>query len=398
MSTFSTDHAAALEGPDWLRARRVAAAERFHGAALPTDAEEVWRYSRIGKLDLDAYAPARTGAGFTTTAVLDPALAAKGVYLGPVSGLADGAEVLGSVCAVEVDAFVTLHDALVVDPLVLRVPAGVIVEEPIEIRHVIDADGTAVFPRLVVSVGEDAQVTVLEHLSSGDVSALVVPVTELDVAPAGRLRYLLVQELGPRVWQLAHQEASGARDSFVHASAVALGGDYARLRQDARLVGQGASSELLAVYFGEDNQMHDFRTMQDHVAPRTTSELLFKGAVEDHAHGVYSGLIRIRREGQKSDARQTNRNLVLSEGAHADSVPNLEIEADDVKCSHATAVGPIDDAERFYVESRGIPPEKAERLIVLGFFGEVFERMPVPALTPALRAAVAEKLQRRSHP
>ena len=161
---------------------------------------------------------------------------------------------------------------------------------------------------------------------------------------------------------------------------------------------KGASSELLAVYFGEGEQMHDFRTMQDHVAPRTTSELLFKGAVEDHARGVYSGLIRIRRDAQKCDARQTNRNLVLSQGAHADSVPNLEIEADDVRCSHATAVGPIDEDERFYVESRGVPPEVAERLIVLGFFGEVLARMPATTVTGRLRDAIAGKLQRRTLP
>src|SRR5439155_333354 len=115
----------------------------------------------------------------------------------------------------------------------------------------------------------------------------------------------------------------------------ALGGSYARLRTDSRLVGKGASSQLLAVYFGEGEQMHDFRTMQDHAAPNTTSDLLFKGAVQDHARSVYSGLIRVRKEAMGTNAFQTNRNLVLSEGAHADSVPNLEIEANGVRCSHA---------------------------------------------------------------
>jgi Fe-S cluster assembly protein SufD len=230
---------------------------------------------------------------------------------------------------------------------------------------------------------------------SGDVVSLAVPVVELDVADAARLSYVTVQELGSRVWQVAHQASRVDRDATLRWSAVALGGAYARVRTDSRLVGKGASSELLAVYFGERDQMHDFRTLQEHRAPNTRSELLFKGAVEDRARGVYSGLIRIDKEGQRSNAFQTNRNLVLSEGAHADSVPNLEIEANDVRCSHATAVGPIDDDQRYYVESRGIPPEVAERLIVLGFFGEVLARLPIAELELSLRAAVGEKLDRR---
>ena len=177
---------------------------------------------------------------------------------------------------------------------------------------------------------------------------------------------------------------------------MALGGDYARLRSDSRLVGKGASSELLAVYFAEGDQMHDFRTLQDHAAPNTTSELLFKGAVEDRARGVYSGLIRVEKEAQKTNAFQTNRNLVLSEGAHADSVPNLEIEANDVRCSHASAVGPVDEDQRYYLESRGVPPDAAERLIVLGFFDDVLERVPLPALHATLQRAVTAKLDRRA--
>jgi Fe-S cluster assembly protein SufD len=393
MHTFTVDAAASLEGPDWLVTRRVEAAERFAAGKLPSEAEEVWRYSRIDTLDLERYVVASADAWSVATSI-DEGAAAQGVTLGPPGD----AEQLGAVVGDTGDTLGDFHDAFVQRPLLLHVPDGVVVNEPIEIRHVFRGDGVAVFPHVVVSVGENAQVTVLEHFASDDIRALVVPVTELDVAPAARLRYLQVQDVGPRVWQIAHQAGRGDRDSFVHSSAVALGGDYARLRQDIRLTGQGASSELLAVYFGEGDQMHDFRTMQDHVAARTSSELLFKGAVEDRARGVYSGLIRIRRDAQKVDARQTNRNLVLSEGAHADSVPNLEIEADDVRCSHATAVGPIDDDQRFYVESRGLPPEVAERLIVLGFFGEVLARMPVPAVTGPLRDAVAAKLQRRQLP
>ena len=164
------------------------------------------------------------------------------------------------------------------------------------------------------------------------------------------------------------------------------------MRTEARLDGPGAESDLLAVYFGDGAQMHDFRTFQDHVAPRTRSDLLFKGAVEDTARSVYSGLIRIRPDAQKVEATQSNRNLVLNEGAGAESIPNLEIEADDVRCSHASTVGPIDDDQRYYLETRGVRPDDAERLIVLGFFEDVFARLPVPALATPLRRAVHEKV------
>jgi Fe-S cluster assembly protein SufD len=149
------------------------------------------------------------------------------------------------------------------------------------------------------------------------------------------------------------------------------------------------------VYFGDGTQMLDFRTLQDHDAPYTRSDLLFKGAVEDEARSVYSGLVRLRKPAQKSNAFQTNRNLVLTEGASAESIPNLEIEANDVRCSHASTVGPIDDDQLYYLESRGIAPAEAERLIVLGFFDDVFHRLPLTSLTRRLRAAVVDKLERR---
>ena len=197
--------------------------------------------------------------------------------------------------------------------------------------------------------------------------------------------------MADRVAARAHR----TRDATLRSSAVALGGHYARLRSESLLDHEGGESDLTAVYFGDGDQMLDFRTLQDHVAPRTRSDLLFKGAVEDHAHSVYSGLVRIRPGAQHSRAFQTNRNLVLTEGAEAMSVPNLEIEADDVQCSHASTVGPIDDDQLYYLATRGIPPDEAERLIVLGFFDDVFERLPLPSLVAPLRRSVIEKIERR---
>jgi Fe-S cluster assembly protein SufD len=246
-----------------------------------------------------------------------------------------------------------------------------------------------------VSLAEGAEATVLDRFGSPVTDHLVDAVTELLVDDNAHLRYLSVQEHGPRTWHLGFQRSQVGRDATVHTSAVALGGDYARLRSEARLDGQGSESNQLAVYFGDGTQMLDFRTLQDHDAPHTRSDLLFKGAVEDEARSVYSGLVRLRRPAQKANAFQTNRNLVLTEGARAESIPNLEIEANDVRCSHASAVGPIDDDQRYYLETRGVPPEEAERLIVLGFFDDVFMRLPVGALTRGLRASVVDKLEHR---
>ena len=195
-----------------------------------------------------------------------------------------------------------------------------------------------------------------------------------------------MQEHGPQTWQVVLQRAHVGRDASLRSSAVALGGDYARLRTESLLDGrQRRERPAWPSTSATSTQMLDFRTLQDHDAPRTRSDLLFKGAVEDQAHSVYSGLIRLRPDAQKAVAHQTNRNLVLTEGAGAESIPNLEIEANDVKCSHASAVGPIDEDQLYYLESRGVPPEDAERLIVLGFFEDVLARLPVPRWSRALR-------------
>jgi Fe-S cluster assembly protein SufD len=387
--------------------------------ALPTDAEEVWRYSRIADVDLDRYEPAvpaeparepdvvrqmcdLVGGAAAVVVIVDGAVVRADVDdpAITVGELADADEhVFGVAAGAPTDAFTTLNVGFTSSPVHVDIPRNHIADGPILVFHHASARETATFPRLVVTVGENAEATVLEHHSSdAQTNGLTVPVTELALDTAARLNHLTVQALDETTHQIAHTASTLRRDATLRSMAVALGGDYARLRTDTRLQGQGASSELLAVYFGERTQMHDFRTLQAHEAPSTNSELLFKGAAEDQARGVYSGLIRIEKDAQKSNANQTNRNLVLSEGAHADSIPILEIEANEVRCNHATAVGPIDDEQRYYVESRGIPPHVAERLIVLGFFGEVLARIPAQlhALEPHLRAQVAGKLQRRT--
>ncbi len=429
---FTVDAARALPGPDWLVRRRLAAAERLADLAWPTPDEEIWRYSRVNEFDPDRYrpvAPDQLGEPGVDTAPgggpvaaeagehaglvvvrngrvvhhhLDPALEAKGVQVCDLATCDQPGDelALGQCSDASPDAFTVLHDAFLPGGALIRVPAGVVVEQPIVVLHWSEGDGLATFPHTLIEAGENAEVTVFDRFGSSDTGPgstgmFVDAVVELILADNAHVRYVSVQEHGPRTWQVALQRAHVGRDATLRSAAVALGGDYARLRSESRLMGDGAESDLMAVYFGDGTQMLDFRTLQDHAAPRTRSDLLFKGAVEDEAQSVYSGLIRIRKDAQKSNANQSNRNLVLTEGAEAKSVPNLEIEADDVKCSHASAVGPIDDEQLYYLASRGVPPEEAERLIVLGFFDDVFEQLPLPSLVTPLRRSVIEKIEHR---
>jgi Fe-S cluster assembly protein SufD len=313
----------------------------------------------------------------------------------PVEGLRvvePGAEVveIGAVSG-EPDALTTLNAALS-RPIIVTVAAGVRLPGPVVIVHDIDADGAAVFPRTIIRVGRAAEVGVVEIAWSDDVDALTVPVTEIDVADGAHARYLHLQRLGPRVWQTGLQASRVGRDATLTSVAVALGGDYARLRTDSALVGAGGSTELLAVYFGTGTRMVDFRTTQDHRAPKTTSRLLYKGAVANRSRAVYTGLIRVEKGARGTNAFQTNRNLVLHEGASAESVPNLEIEDNDVRCSHASAVGPISEDQRFYLESRGVPTDAADRLITLGFLEEVLDQLGHAPVAAWVRLEVAALL------
>jgi Fe-S cluster assembly protein SufD len=222
---------------------------------------------------------------------------------------------------------------------------------------------------------------------------LVVPLSELEVADDARLSFASLQLL-PAGWQqLGVQAGRIGRDGSLRSFCASLGAAAGRVRADALLAGQGGEAMLVAGYFGTGDQLHDLRTVQDHVAPRTSSQLLCMGAVTDHARSAYVGLTRVRNGAHGADAFQTNRNLVLSDGAHADSVPNLDIEENEVRCSHASTVGPIDEDQRYYLESRGIAPAVAERLIVLGFFNDLSGRVPVASVGKWFMSAVSDRIR-----
>ena len=471
----SVDDAAALPGADWLCRRRVAAAEALRTSELPSEAEEVWRYSPVGEIDLGDYrltdfgseaqpsvsdlpqrmserfgligglvvvrngavvhvevTPEAAAAGLevaslaegvgrpNSDAVSTPADAASAASVPAASApVADAASVpaasapvasaaspvapsaaaadpgLGSVLAAAddlPDAFVLLNDALSAAPIHIHIPQGVRITSPVVVAHILDAEAAAVFPRLLVTVGEGAEARIVDLYTSDDSSTFAAPVVEIKLGAGANLGYLSIQELGYHTTAVASTAAVVDAQAHLSMGLVAVGGSYARLRTDCSLAGRGSTGDISAMYFADRRQVHDFRTFQNHDAPDTNSNLLFVGAVDDEARSIYSGLIRVGPEARGTDAVQTNRILKLAEDVWAESVPNLEIENNDVRCAHATSVGPLDEAQRFYLESRGVPPDMAERLIVEGYFGEVARRLPVQELAEALGGLVSAKL------
>jgi Fe-S cluster assembly protein SufD len=408
-SLFAPERLDSLAGPDWLRTRRAELARQAGDFELPsTDAEE-WRYSRIDQLPLGELTAVAGVAREQVPAQVGEVLSRLGEHSGHLVTV-DGFVVSAMGCAdaetAEVrfgeatepeqvaapedrpDAFAAWNPALSTAPLVLDVPDGVTLGPPFLVVHHLAADGAASFPHLHVRLGADSDVGLIEVFVSDDVRALSVPLTRIDLDPAARLRHTIVQDLGRRVWQIGSLHATVERDATYRGGLAVLGGDYARLRVDCRLTGRGATGTIASAYLGSGDQMIDLRTFQQHEAPDTTSDLFFKGALADHAHSVYSGLIRIGSEARGTNAVQANRVVKLGEHTWAESVPNLEIENNDVRCSHASAVGPVDSDQRFYLESRGVPPRAAERLIVGGFFDDALEHFPVPAAN----AYISERL------
>jgi Fe-S cluster assembly protein SufD len=278
--------------------------------------------------------------------------------------------------------------------VVVRIAPGTLVEGPVVVVNASDGDKVAAFPHVVVDAGAGSEATVVEWATSGGAHLYVDPVTELHVGDTANLRHVLLQDLGAATWQTGHLLATVGRDATLRCWLLSIGGDYARTYVAATLPAQGSTAKVAGVYFGDERQLHDIRSVQDHIGTRSVSDFQLKGAVVDEARGVYTGLIRVREGAKATESFLANRNLVLSEGAHVDSVPNLEIvnENDIRSCGHAAATGPVDEEHLFYLESRGIPTEQAEQLIVYGFFDEIVAEVPVAEVRDHVRAAVARKL------
>ena len=399
----------ALTLAPWLDELRAEASTRFDESEMPSDDDEAWRYSRIANIDLTRFSNPTSQTSSIDPALIDGAAATVVIRDGrlvsidrsdllgaatvqTISEHPDGPTLLNSVRGEGPDAIAHLHDAHLTDVIVVDVPRGVHVPSPIVIDTYSDAESGLTCPHTIVRAANGSSVNVLERRRSGAHDQLVVPVVELDAAPDARIGYLVIQQLGSATVSLEHHVSNADQQAHVVSGVAAFGGSYARTRADFRLIGRGASGDLLSAYFGDGSQMLDFRTFQEHDAPDTTSRLLFKGAVTGEAQSVYTGLIRVSENAPGTNAFQTNRNLKLSDGAWAYSVPNLEIEQNDVSCSHASTVGEIDEDQRFYLESRGVPTTTAEQLLVSGFFAEVIAQFPIDAVKVELQSIIDDAL------
>jgi len=290
-----------------------------------------------------------------------------------------------SLIDLERDIFASARSAFAPDAVVVTAPRGVSVEKPV----VIDLQATSAsssFPRVSVVAEENAEIGVIVMLRSKPGEATVMaPQIGLHADSGARIRYVAVQNVAFEASVVVHQKVEIGRDATVRTGEVGLGGKLGRLDLDVELEGQGSSAEVLGVYFGEYDQTLDYRMLIHHKGKNSSSDVFLKGAVEDEAQSVFTGLLKIEKGAERTSAFETNRNLVLSEGAKAHSVPNLEIECDDVVCGHGSSVGPLETEHLYYLRSRGLSAERAERLMIKGFFNEIIDRLPVAGLGEPIR-------------
>jgi Fe-S cluster assembly protein SufD len=419
------------DGAEFLRRLRDRAFEQFEATPMPSPETEEWRYTDLRHLDLAAFSPLaeerpaeslddvkpelleaagevgdRAGLQIqhnssVVTTHLDPAEAAKGVVLMSLDQAttthADLVERhLHATVPTGRTRFAALHGAFRTGGTLVYVPDNVSVALPLQTLTYVDRDGLAIFPHTLLITGENAEVTFIDRFVSPDLERVLSDaVTEIHAGPGSRIRYVSLQDWGKGVTHLLVQRAVVGRDADLRSLAVAFGADLSRAEAESVLEGDGGSSEMLGVYFADGDQHFDHRSIQDHVGSKTSSDLLYKGALKGRSRTIYSGTVTIRPNAHKCDAYQTNRNILLSEHAKADSIPNLEIECNDpVRCGHAASVGPVDEDTLFYIQSRGIPYEEAERLVVFGFFQEVLDRVTLPEVRAGLEAAIAREIEK----
>ena len=342
-----------------------------------------WEFTDISGLDLAAYPAAAPETGIDPTrelfADLDAATSLPdGVYVGPLEdGPPEIAERhLGSLVSDVDDAFVALNGVGAHSTTLVHVARGVVLEQPISLRAVQAAAHTMANQRTLVVVDDGAQVEVWEQFLSGadDLDGVFNVVTELIVGENASLRYVCGQDLAESSWVFGAQSAQVGRDGRLDWVALGFGSARGHVRMQTRLVGEGADARVTGAYATHGRQHIDFDTTQEHVAPNTTSDLAFRGVLQGRSSAVWKGNIIVDPGAQKTDAFQESRNLLLSKRAHADAIPGLEIQANDVRCTHAAAVAQIDPEQLFYLCSRGLREEVAKQLVIEGFLSALVER------------------------
>ena len=370
---------------------RTLAWSAFEVAGLPTTSDEVWRYAPLKDFVLDNFEVVGEPTSRTDSEFARQLCDRAGLVVRVVDGfcvstghVVDGVtvEVVESRMSLagdsltsryESDTFAILNGALAPATTLITVAPDTNVTEPIVVLNVSNA--TSSFSRTQIVLGRGASATIVEYFEGGE-DALVVPLSEYQIDDNASLQLITYQRLDQSAWHVARTTGFLARDARLRQAVVGIGAHYNRSRNDAEMRGAGSENELRTTFLGSGDQVHDFRTHQMHTGARSRSTLLSKGAVADHSRSVYTGLIEIEKGAKRTDARQTNHNLLLSPAAHADSVPNLDIRENDVMCAHASSVGPLDELQRWYLESRGVSREDAERLMIQGFFYEMLANLP----------------------
>ncbi|MCL6502877.1 MAG: Fe-S cluster assembly protein SufD [Pirellulales bacterium] len=424
---FLSQRAALLgrQEPAWLQAMRREAWQAFLEMDFPSRQDEEWQRTDIRLLRLERFGfpqpppsgsqtpPALLAAGVALAGScvhlngwplrwhLEPQWQRQGVLFGPLDQLLLEHEATlrpwfySRALQARADKFAALHAAGWSAGTVLYVPPGVVVDQPL---HTLSAlgGGTDLGHQLVV-LGEGARATLLAETAAtaGDANApgLHSGAVELLVGPRATLRYVNLQDWGRGVWHFAHHKALVEREGRLQWTIGALGGRLAKVNQHVALVGEGAEAEVNGVMFTEGRQQLAYHTLQHHEKPRCKSDLLYKGALQDRSRLVWRGMIHVDPGAVKTHAYQRNDNLMLSQTARVDSIPGLEILADDVVCTHGATTGNVDESLIFYACSRGLTRREAVRMIVSGFFQQVFDRIPIESVREALGQAIGRRVR-----
>ncbi len=411
--------------PGWWRERAAAAWGRFVELEVPTRTDQAWRFANLAHLRFEGHGPAPAVSESTAADLLARAVgerpaghAAHFVFANnqllhaDTSGLPEGALCLSFAEALASqpdlvrsrlgeaadclggEKFAALLDSADPSGVVLRLPKGCVVEGPVVVQHYVGGERAAVFPRTIVVAEDSASVSLFESfesISHGD-ETLVLASADLHADRGGRIRYAALQDLSDKGAKLVQfQRAHAGRDASIQAGSVHLGAEWARNESINRMLASGADVRVFSANLANGEQEYDQRTLQSHQAQHTTSDLFFKNALYDTARTIFSGLIHVLPGAHHTDSYQTCRNLLGSDTAEANSMPGLEIDADQVKCSHGSTSGAISDEEIFYLRARGIPAEAARRMISLGFLHEAIEHLGSESLCDYLFARVERK-------
>ncbi|TWT42967.1 Fe-S cluster assembly protein SufD [Botrimarina hoheduenensis] len=409
--------------PKWLSQRRRDSWKAFEQTAWPNGKEEEWMRTdiRLFKLDKFSSAPAaqpgsaaallshgvelggriESTNGRTDLSELDADLAEQGVIFGGLSQVAiehsDAVEkaFARGVVSPTYDRFAMLNDACWTGGVFLQVPKGVHIEKPLHAISRLGGEGAADLSKTVVVLGDGAEATLLmETLSEDAIAAgLHNGTIEIVLGRGAKLRFVSLQNWNNRTWHFAHQKACVGREAQLQWTIGALGARLAKVNQQVALVGPDAEAQVNGVMFTQGKQHLCYNTHQHHEAAYCRSDLLYKAALQDQSRTVWRGMIKVDEAGQRTDAYQRNDNLMLSKDARADSIPGLEIEADDVRCTHGSTSGRVDDHQIFYAMARGFTRQEAVRMIVTGFFQQVFDRITIDSVREALGEAIGARVQ-----